>query len=364
MNRFPIQGTGADAPQFAGPRSPQPIPSVWPPQGYPVGGPTCDQDPATIAQVGQIGTGDDLRAGDITPNGETMVWGDDSGQTDMYVMDVSDPADPQVVGTYTHGGNEDQQQLAIHDGVAYAEQDGFDVDDGARDGIVSVDISDPTNPTELDFIDPGQALAGGGPSRPAIDPMRDVLWVCDTALGGILGFDISDPNNLSVLDGTSHGPGFDTHGIAVDGDFAYVVTSADDFHVVNISDPNNLSHEASFSDGTALNGAFDIALDGTKAYVALTSGDGMTVVDISDPSNPTIDGTLTGLGSCTSVQENAGQAYVTTAGSSNLYSIDTSDPSNPTLSDTLNMDSPIFVVTGSRGYKYVGGTTGRMTVTC
>ncbi len=189
-----------------------------------------------------------------TPGGASgvAVWGDyayvadyDSGLT---VIDISDPTSPAYAGGAT--GFYYASSVAIAGDYAYVANRDF--------GLIVVDISDPVNPYSCGAYD-------------TIGRVNDVVVSGDYAYvanGGswdcLLVIDISDPCIPSFAGFVSTEPG-DALGVAVSGDYAFVVKGLNGLQIVDISDPNNPSLIAGYDTPGQ---AYDVAVSGDYTYVA------------------------------------------------------------------------------------------------
>ncbi len=224
------------------------------------------------------------------------------------------------------------------------------------DGLLAIDIDDPTVPLLLDV-------------QPTLDQARDVALQGDLAVLaiGTLGLQIIDVGNALTMvpRGNVDVPGYTTS-VALNGNLAYLAQSNLGVAVVDISDPDNpvFVRDLSTSDwarGVALAGSalavadgdsgltmldlsvpddpswlgnldtagtvLDVTVDGDRAYLAAGAA-GMIVVDISDPAAPVELGSFPTLGTCRHVAVRGDSLYVA-GGSGGLYLVDVSDPTAP-----------------------------------
>lgn len=89
------------------------------------------------------------------------------------------------------------------------------------------------------------------------------------------------------------------------GDLAYVVSSANNFRVIDVSDPVNPTQV-----GNCLtpSGADGLSIMGGHAYVATTGG--LKVINISDPSDPFPAGSFSTPGMAKAVHVDGGYAFI------------------------------------------------------
>ncbi|MHA1375252.1 MAG: hypothetical protein ACTSR7_13280 [Promethearchaeota archaeon] len=180
----------------------------------------------------------------------------------LVVIDISDPTTPGTpICKPTDGG-----AWGIYVSGNYA----FIADDTS--GLAVIDISDPTAPGDPDYLDTdGYAEA--------VYVEGNYAYIADE-WNGLVVIDISDP--------TTPGPAYhmDTDGIAwdvyVSGNYAYLAVGSNGLAVIDISNPTNPG-TPDYMD-TAGN-AENVYVEGNYAYVACYES-GLAVIDISDPTNP------------------------------------------------------------------------------
>jgi len=153
----------------------------------------------------------------------------DFGGTGLTIIDVSDPADPQIVGSFA-SANQAFGLDVVTDGedVTVYLANGFS-------GIVVLDASDPANVTEL----------GGFPfGANAFDvAVRDGVAYVASFGGGMLTLDVSNPANITQLDAE---PTFgflnaiDLDASAINNSYAYLADGQNGLRVVDISDPADI----------------------------------------------------------------------------------------------------------------------------
>ena len=162
----------------------------------------------------------------------------------------------------------------------------------AKDSIISIDISNPSNLVRLDSFTSVNLNAAQGV---VLDLTNQVAYVVSSVSDSITSIDISNPFNLVELDSFTSASLDGATNLAVDvaNQVAYVASfNADSVTAIDISDPNNLAELDSFT-SASLDGADSIAVDVANqvAYVITTLGalssapDSITSIDISNPSS-------------------------------------------------------------------------------
>ncbi len=256
--------------------------------------------------IGEWGTEDPYghRGDMVVADGRAYIIG-----TNLDVVDLTDPMHPALLGTVDVPGF----GIALAGDHAYVATSwpwvGYD--------LAVIDISDPADP---------QIVVDGGSSQPygGIDVAGDRAYIA--ALDeGVLVFDITDPTSPALVG--SCAVAYAAIDIAVDGDYAYVADGNAGLSVIDVSDaaaptvvathdtPGSAAELAVagnrvyVADGSAGLVVFDVtvpqnpsilgtcdvgysvgsvAVDGDIAYVLEhnPSSSALYVVDISDPANP------------------------------------------------------------------------------
>jgi hypothetical protein len=264
----------------------------------------------------------------------------------LQVIDVSDPANPSLVGTCdTPGWANDVLVLGDYAYVA-----------DRASGLQVIDVSNPENPTPVGscdtletalgvFVQGGYAYVAYGPSVMPYTPsgiqVIDVsdpenptpVGSCDTletALGVFVqgGYayvgTFSFPTGFLVIDVDPESPKYltivgscDTFGgpVFVQGDYAYVADEEIGLQVIDISNPENPSWVSRLN----TSGAYDVFVQGGYAYVA--EGSGIQVIDVSNPENPVSVGSHDTLGSAHGVFVSGDYTAYVADGSSGLQVI-------------------------------------------
>lgn len=247
---------------------------------------------------------------DVVASGNYAYLAKDDG---LSIVDLSDPTNPTLAWTGTFAAG-DSEALAIQGNLVYVAAEGgglqivdvtnpltpdvkapFPLSDEAQDvavvgthayvadrygdGFLVVDVTDPDAPVRL-----GDVLAPGGEEARGVAVQGSWAY-CAWSDSGLQAINISDPANPTIMDTlVLHDVGSVNPSrakkVAVSGSYAYVV--ADELHIVDISDPTDLTLETTYEidiwdDDVALSGDFAIVVGSTA---------GILVLDVSDPSNP------------------------------------------------------------------------------
>ncbi len=221
-------------------------------------------------------------------------------ESSLTVLDVTDPSQPKRWGEYQHGWR--AFHVAVEGDRAYV--------DGQ--GLITVDISDPTNPTEVDRFTPTGNPAVGDDGRLYVaGGYRSGLQVLDTSKGG-----------TPALLGAYDTPG-DCEAVAVRNGRAFVADGGMGLRVYDVTDPASIKETGTLAMGYAEG----ISLIGDYAYVA-DQKDGLRVVDISSPDAPEEVGSFAIPGPSLAVAVRQPYAFVATK-LTGIKVLDVSDPAMP-----------------------------------
>jgi hypothetical protein len=278
----------------------------------------------------------------------------------LSVIDLSQPADPKLVGGYDGYDQEegfDVTCVAVSGHFAYVMAWNYA---GTVHGLQVFDVSNPANPRPIGWCDSrttGRDLVVSDHYAYAVEAGEGGGgWQND---GGLEVFDISDPAAPKAVGWFDAGPL--TGGVAWSGNYAYL-TGPDGLLVVDVSDPARPRGVGRIDTTRVLGG---LALSGRYAYVA-ANGLGnvsrlLQVIDVSDPARPKSVSETDTFGSpnpvdlapralCVAV---SGQyAYVTCMGAG-LQVIDISDPASPQLLGVNDTMGTTVDVALSGNYAYL-----------
>ncbi|HHS98157.1 MAG TPA: hypothetical protein ENK08_09760, partial [Chloroflexi bacterium] len=283
----------------------------------------CDLFPATLQEVGALGSASVAHAVAVSGT-HAYVAARESG---LYVVDVSKPDQPDLVGQYDTAGK--VLGVDVVGNYVYVADD--------LDGLLILDVSDPTHPTPV----------GGAEVSDAWDVAvaGNYAYIADNWRGLVI-MDVSDPTwPYRVGEESAVGS---ANAVAVVGDYAYLTNGSAGLAIVDVTDPTSPTVVSSYD---TPGNAVGVAISGTHAYVADGSA-GLRVIDVSDPSNPTEVGSYDTPGYAEDVALQGGSAYLAD-GLSGLPIIDVSDPTNPQFTDGLYTPGYARGVAVSGDYAYV-----------
>jgi hypothetical protein len=279
---------------------------------------------------------------DTSDTYDVYVSGDHAFLTSSYdglflVVDVSDPTNPTEAGAYSVP--QSAYDVYVSGNYAYV----------ADWGLKVVDVSAPAYLTLVGSYSAPVPLS----ANQRLHVSGDYAYVGD-CMGRLNVVDISNPTQPTEV-------GFyDTcvQDVAVAGTHAYVANSSDSSLVIlDVADPAHPAFVTSYDTPGSANG---VHISGNHAYV---SDGNLQIVDISDPAHPAEAGSYDTPGNSTSVYVAGNYAYVAD-GQAGLHIVNVSDPAHPseagTFDDTGSAWISVVHVSGNRAY--VGGGSGKLWV--
>jgi len=231
-------------------------------------------NPYAPVLAGEFDDVDGASSGLYVAEGKAYVGNQFGG---VYIADVSDPAAAIVLGSYdTHRYARD---VEVKGSYAYLA--------AWRDGMVTVDISNPENP-----IVTATNKWNNSPYDKALDIVGDYAYVAGRSWG--LGvFDLSIPSNPSLI--TKYDLGHERLvDVKVSGDYVFCANERYDeardstsaLCIIDISNPSDPVLVGGYNTGGI---AYGVDIQGSYAYLA-SHTNGLQIFDISNPSNPVLHG--------------------------------------------------------------------------
>jgi len=314
-------------------------------------------DPAYPEVVGSWGPSTEVFRIDVEGN---LAYVAD--RTSLQILDIADPPDPQVIGTY----NISCFDVTVEGDIAYLA--------GGPDGLAVLDVSDVAAPRLI-----SQSNVGGAPIGIAVDGDWAYLAVQGPGLVIVNVEDLEQP----IVEGTFELPGSATD-VTFCGDFIYVTDDDLGVSVVDVTDPSNPSL-VSVLDTPGL--ANSVYLDGDLGYVSDLSGglhvfqivrlilappfaafsfsdfmrdievhgdiafmangtEGLKIVDVSHPSAPQLMTTFNPGHEVWDVALAGNYAFLVPG----VTVLDIRDPANPTLMGSEAADGAEILVEGNYAY--------------
>ena len=296
----------------------------------------------------------------------------------IQIVDISSPDNPHVVGNYGAGAYVTQDVVAF-EGSTYA------CFTAQNNGLIIVDVSDPSNPVEVkilpevhsvrlhlnypmlyvvgeedtplkavDLTDPNDPIVTMEYSMPTIFACQfiygDYLYV-GTGSGVGMGnslfvYSMQNPSYPAVL---MHYPNIPAEEIYASDNKLYSVTD-EEMTIFDASDPTNLIELKKYDIGYR-NGKLFILGD----YAYYLCWDRLIIIDISDSQNPQQTGELPNGGNDIFVKE--GSVTVYAASNQGLHVIDATDPQSPSLIKTVGTYGSATCVWIDGSTAYVGSNT-------
>ncbi|RKZ32034.1 hypothetical protein DRQ33_06645 [bacterium] len=239
------------------------------------------------------------------------VSGKGIAKTGTGLLLVADSAGVQFVSMGNIAPENDwADAIDIGDAIALAYSDNYVYVSCQTVGLVSVDVSDPTNMDALDTLALIPILG--------LDAEGDKVYACyGSTSPNFRVIDASDPTNLTVLDDTTISA--TVWDVSVMGSYAYISCN-DGVRKVNLTDWNT---EYTYSSGFPCHTSL---VEGGYVYVAENEG-GLLILSSDDLS---FVGTYDTDGYACGVAKSGDYCYVP-AKTAGIYKIDVSTPSSPEL---------------------------------
>ncbi|MBK7403099.1 MAG: hypothetical protein IPJ41_00350 [Phycisphaerales bacterium] len=207
---------------------------------------------------------------ELAAEGQTLCA---AAGSSFLTIDATDPASLQLLGSIAGSG---LNSVALSGATAFVVQ--------SNSGLWSVDVSDPTNPTQLQFLAlPGQATNVA---------VTGDLALVSCSFGGLQIIDISDPSHMSLVGTYQTSSGYVSE-VAASGDlaFARARTGQDgSVDIVDISDPAHPQALSSVNPGASKYGT--ITARGDWLFLARSVDDFVIAYDVSDPAKPVATNTI------------------------------------------------------------------------
>lgn len=210
-------------------------------------------------------------------------------------------------------------------------------------GLVTIDVSDPKNPAELDRFDNEGVIWDvyvEGSTAYATDN-SDAIYILD----------VSDPADIKKT--AEINPGLDCRGVYVSGGYLYVTASTGSdgvLQIYDLADTDTCVFQATFTS----NAATEVMVSGNKAYISggKTLGK-LWIYDVSDPANATSLGMFesTRGGGALNIYVVGTTAYLSNW-DAGLEILDCSDPANITSLGYYNPVDAVYeaIVVGDIAY--------------
>ena len=289
------------------------------------------QPPCEVEELARVGG--EFRV--VSGSGDIAVV---SAGERLHVIDVSDPAQPRIIGTAEHVGEVWTHRLVGHHAFLVT-----------GDQLRVFDLSDPTNPTQISAVTPrpGHAIH----DRPAIDGHTAYLSYTGTTETTVVSVDISDPANPIVLDSIHTRASYWIPHISAAGGVVAVSVSrqsgGNDVWFIDASDPANLISSATVNTSPY---AGDLATNGAFTYVF--NWYHIDVYDSSNPYQPRTIGRISPWAWVSGELEIEGDRLFATIGNDpgggSIVAYDIATPAQPVLLGSIGTRDMAWSITASR----------------
>ncbi|OGH85119.1 MAG: hypothetical protein A2294_03990, partial [Candidatus Magasanikbacteria bacterium RIFOXYB2_FULL_38_10] len=263
----------------------------------------------------------------------------DTGSHYLFVIDITNPNVPFVVGSFSNDCVEARIQVVgryVYSG------------DTSNDSLCIIDVANPSAPVLVSQISDATYL----PDPETIYVSGKYAYVTNPVGKRLTIVDISNPLNPVVKGSVTHTTQLSgAEGLYVVGKYAYI-SAFQYFTIVDVSDPTNPTIVGNENNGY-LNNVSSVYVSGRYAYVVSNNGlDRFVVEDISNPASPSMAGS--------SSQINAGGLYVSgryaylTAGATvgTLKVMDITTPASPYVITSVSLSNPAGAIYVSGKYLY------------
>jgi hypothetical protein len=191
----------------------------------------------------------------------------------LVIVDVSDPSNPQEEGSYPL---ENAQNVIVVNNIAYVTEQGqLQAGSVSRDKLVLLDVKTPSIPRLLGEYTPEGGFSHQNLSNLAVSDQIVYLTFSDR----FIAVDVSVPSQPVTIGEFSFFSNISSPGIAVIDGIAYL--QANQLQVVDVRNPT----ESIEIGGSDTGWGSSIAIHNQIAYIASWST-GMIILDVSDPAKP------------------------------------------------------------------------------
>jgi hypothetical protein len=191
----------------------------------------------------------------------------------LVILNVSDPSNPQEAGSYPL---ENAQNVVVVDSIAYVIEQGQLQDNLAlKDKLVLIDVNTPSIPRILGEYTPESGFSHQTLSNLAVS--NQIVYL--TASDRFIAVDMSVPSQPVMIGEFSFSSNISSPGVAVVDGIAYL--QANQLDVVDVRNPAEPIEIGGFDTSWGAS----IVVDNRTAYVASWS-EGLIILDISDPAKP------------------------------------------------------------------------------
>jgi len=284
-----------------------------------VSNPTAPSETIFYETVGGVGSG---------AVAESYAYVINSNGNGLFVIDVTNPAQPEVTGSVKGFGG----GVAVADDYAYVTN---------RSELFIIDVTNPTAPAEVGIYDsPAWNVA-----------VEENYAYLAERYQGLRIVDLTSPSKPSEAGFYSLPGGGWANDVAVSIDYAYVIDDDGWLHIINVDDPAEPYETGAYDAQRSICGVTVL-----REYAYRGVGD-LRIINVADPANPTLAGSYepseSGYACYLAVDDN--HAFVIADG---LYIVDVTNPSNlfktgfydtPGLSEDVAVSGDIAFVADEDG---------------
>ncbi len=267
--------------------------------------------------------------------GSAKTIGDDHTKTGLEVIDISDPANPIVVGFVE---TDDPRRISLYENHAYI----ADIS-----GLKIVDVNDPYHPAVV--FDDDTGFVGG------VTVSGGYLYsTSGTSPLGLLyinRFDIKNPASPKLMGRIKSNGGINS--VYASGDYVYVSMERSGLDIVHFPRTEALNWRMEGHIDLPVTGdePGSIFTDDNLLFLTDESGE-VQIFDINDPSNPTFTSSYNTPGTASGIFASDGYAYIAD-GSAGLLILDIGDSAGPIRTGGCNTPGNAVDVFVSDNIAYV-----------
>jgi len=257
----------------------------------------------------------------------------------FYVIDVSDPHNPNVVWSLVNSGT--YARLSVPYKVVVSGAYAY-VTSYSSNALQIIDISNPSTPTPVGSIQHTTTLRGASDFILSGNFVYIISRWTATTSGVISVVNVSNPSSPTIA-GSLASFKFKWYEIWLKWNYAYISSYTNNsLEVIDVSNSSVPVHVASLDDGQSgavLDRTRGISIKDNRAYISVSASNVLQIVDISNPINPTPFRTIEPpiyLWHPRTIRIYQNKwAYILSVNSNALQVIDVSNPQNPTPSWSL-----------------------------
>jgi len=239
-----------------------------------------------------------------------------AGSSALEILDVSDPIHPVLLGSYTQDYF-NANDIQVVGNLVYVARLGGE----GEEGLSIIDVSDPGHPIERTHfgtfvwaVEVTGNLVYSITTNVYADSPCEQTWLYVTDVSNL-----ASPKTRSTLELP---PGTCEPAMRVIDNYAYIVGSDSGLHIIDISNPDSLIRQSSYSSAVGT----DVRIVGNRAYVGGPAG--VQIIDVSNPVQPTLLGTDQAVQNAKDIQVLGNLAYIAD-GRNGLRIFDVADPADP-----------------------------------